>query len=504
MTENFDPVAHNRAAWDREVDSGNEWTRPVGSDVIARARAGDWSVVLIGYQPVPRDWFPAELAGAAVLCLASGGGQQGPVLAAAGADVTVFDNSPRQLGRDEEVAAREGLAIRTVLGDMRDLGAFPDASFDVVFNPVSNVFCPELAPVWRESFRVLRPGGVLLAGFMNPDIYLFDEAALERDELVVRHPLPFSSLDLPEAERQQYYGDGPVEFSHSLTEQIGGQLAAGFTLTHLVEAPHHTDPPRGTCPATSPPAPSSPAEPGCADAGGAYQVPGSGPPYQDWMIWCAIDTGGGSSSSPAATSAASSARVRKRASAISSSSTVICCPGPASARNPSIRLCGIGQAWLPTYRMPLTAIPVSSQTSRATVCSADSPASTKPARMDTRPGGHMRLRASRQRSSSSVTSMITAGSMRGKCSLPSTGHRRMCPAGAGTVRAPQRGQWVWRACQLASATAWVNSPASRSPSSVAACRRLAGRTPGSGAAMSVPGGGRAPAPSPPGGPATPK
>jgi hypothetical protein len=71
-------VAHNRAAWDREVDSGNEWTRPVGSDVIARARAGDWSVVLIGHQPVPRGWFPAELAGAAVLCLASGGGQQGP------------------------------------------------------------------------------------------------------------------------------------------------------------------------------------------------------------------------------------------------------------------------------------------------------------------------------------------------------------------------------------------------------------------------------------------
>src|SRR6185312_902263 len=193
VTDSFDPVAYNRAAWDREVENSNEWTQPVGPEVIARARAGDWSVVLIGYQPVPRGWFPAELAGVEVLCLASGGGQQGPVLAAAGADVTVFDNSPRQLGRDEEVAAREGLAIRTVLGDMRDLGAFPDASFDVVFNPVSNVFCPELAPVWRESFRVLRPGGLLLAGFMNPDIYLFDEAALERDELVVRHPLPFSS-----------------------------------------------------------------------------------------------------------------------------------------------------------------------------------------------------------------------------------------------------------------------------------------------------------------------
>ena len=88
-SENFDPVAYNRAAWDREVDQENEWTRPVEPDVIARARAGEWSVVLIGYQPVPRDWFPADLAGTAVLCLASGGGQQGPVLAATGADVTV-------------------------------------------------------------------------------------------------------------------------------------------------------------------------------------------------------------------------------------------------------------------------------------------------------------------------------------------------------------------------------------------------------------------------------
>jgi SAM-dependent methyltransferase len=241
VTEEFDPVAYNRVAWDREVDRGNEWSRPVGTDVIIRARAGDWSVVLIGYEPVSRDWFPAELTGAAVLCLASGGGQQGPVLAAAGAAVTVFDNSPRQLARDQEVAARDGLAIRTVLGDMRDLSVFPDASFNVVFNPVSNVFCPDLAPVWRESFRVLRPGGILLAGFMNPDIFIFDIAALERGELAVRHRLPFSSLNLPEAERAQYYGDGPVEFSHSLSRQIGGQLAAGFTLTHLVEAPHHAD-----------------------------------------------------------------------------------------------------------------------------------------------------------------------------------------------------------------------------------------------------------------------
>ena len=242
MGGSFDPVAYNRAAWDREVDNDNEWTRPVDSETIARARAGDWSLVLIGYEPTPRDWFPSDLTGVAVLCLASGGGQQGPVLAAAGADVTVLDNSPKQLARDREVADREGLTLRTVLGDMRDLGELADASFDVVFNAVSNVFCPELAPVWRECFRVLRAGGTLMTGFMNPDLFIFDvEAMDERNELVVRHSIPFSSADLSDADRQRAWGDNPIHYSHTLTAQIGGQLAAGFVLTHLVEAPHHAD-----------------------------------------------------------------------------------------------------------------------------------------------------------------------------------------------------------------------------------------------------------------------
>lgn len=242
MTDSFDPVAYNRDAWDREVGNSNEWTRPVEPEVIIAARAGHWSVVLIGALPVPRGWFPVELAGVDVLCLASGGGQQGPALSAAGADVTVLDNSPRQLDRDREVADREGLDLRTVLGDMRELSAFAENSFDVVFNPVSSVFCPDLAPVWRESFRVLRPGGILMSGFLNPDVFIFDVTALEeRDELIVRHQLPFSTLDLPEDERQRSYGTGPIEYSHSLTGQVGGQLAAGFCLTHLDEAPHHAD-----------------------------------------------------------------------------------------------------------------------------------------------------------------------------------------------------------------------------------------------------------------------
>jgi SAM-dependent methyltransferase len=245
MSGDLDPVAHNRAAWDKRVDAADEWTRPVSSETIARARRGDWSVVLIGHVPVDRSWFPADLAGADVLCLASGGGQQGPTLAAAGARVTVLDNSPRQLGQDEFVAARDGLALTTVLGDMRDLSAFPDHNFDLIFHPVSNLFVPELAPMWRECFRVLRPGGTLLAGFLNPDLYIFDAEALDgRGEFVVRHALPYSDLThLSAAERERAFGpDAAIEYSHTLTAQLGGQLAAGFVITGFAEAPHHASP----------------------------------------------------------------------------------------------------------------------------------------------------------------------------------------------------------------------------------------------------------------------
>jgi SAM-dependent methyltransferase len=242
MDARIDPVAHNRAAWDKQVESDNEWTRPVGPDVIERARNGDWSVVLIGYVPVKRDWFPADLHGVDILCLASGGGQQGPVLAAAGANVTVFDNSPKQIEKDELVAKRENLAIKTALGDMRDLSAFPDASFALVFHPVSNLFCPELQPVWNECFRVLRPGGSLLAGFLNPDIYIFDPEALDnRGEFIVRYRIPYSDVgDRTPEEQAQFPGtDAPLEYSHTLTEQLNGQLEAGFVLLAFEEAPHH-------------------------------------------------------------------------------------------------------------------------------------------------------------------------------------------------------------------------------------------------------------------------
>lgn len=227
---------YNRKAWDNQVARGNPWTKPVSTEQIEAARRGEWSLVLTPTIPVPRAWYP-PMTGADVLCLASGGGQQGPILAAAGANVTVYDNSPAQLARDEEVAQRDGLQLRTVLGDMRDCSVFADERFDLIFHPVSNCFIPDVLPVWCEAFRLLRKGGVLLAGFNNPVQYVFDFDRLDQGQLVVAHSLPFSDVkDLTPADLQKIEAEGlPYEWSHSLDEQIGGQLAAGFVLTGFYE-----------------------------------------------------------------------------------------------------------------------------------------------------------------------------------------------------------------------------------------------------------------------------
>jgi SAM-dependent methyltransferase len=233
---------YNRTAWDKQVQQGNEWTVPVSTETIAAARRGQWNVVLTEEKPVPRSWFPDDMQGVEILGLASGGGQQSPIFAAAGAHVTVLDNSPGQLGQDRYVAERDGLELKIVEGDMADLSMFDDASFDLVFHPCSNLFVPDVLPVWNEAFRVLRHGGILLAGFLNPAIFIFDLDEADKGVLQVRHRLPYAdTTSLEPEELERFIAKGvPLEFSHTLDDLIGGQLDAGFLLTGFYEDRHRT------------------------------------------------------------------------------------------------------------------------------------------------------------------------------------------------------------------------------------------------------------------------
>jgi SAM-dependent methyltransferase len=233
----MDIRSYNRDAWNREVEGGeSRWTQPVTPEVIAKAKMGEFSILLTENKYVPMEWFP-PLAGADVLCLASGGGQQGPVLAAAGARVTVFDNSPAQLKQDQLVAEREALSITTVEGDAANLSMFANESFDLIFNPCSTVFMPDVRAVWKECARVLRPGGVLMTGSMNPVHYIFDLYKADEGVLEVTHSIPYSDLtSIPREDLEEHMEKGlPVEFGHSLTDLLGGQCDAGFVITDMYE-----------------------------------------------------------------------------------------------------------------------------------------------------------------------------------------------------------------------------------------------------------------------------
>jgi SAM-dependent methyltransferase len=202
----------------------------VDHETFLRAKDGNWTVRLTPTKPVPREWL-GDLRGKNVLGLASGGGQQMPLFAAAGAVCTVLDYSPRQLESERICAERDGYEIRIVRADMTKPLPFADGEFDLIFHPVSNCYVREVRPIFSECFRILKPGGVLLSGLDNGINFLFDG----EDETQVVNSFPFDPLKNPAQMEQLERCDCAVEFSHTLGEQIGGQLEAGFILTHLYE-----------------------------------------------------------------------------------------------------------------------------------------------------------------------------------------------------------------------------------------------------------------------------
>ena len=224
-------LENNRDAWDRIAAENERWFKSLTPEEINSARAGRWKLKLTPTRDVPVAWYGGDIRDRNVLCLAAGGGQQAPLLAAAGAKVTVLDFSHEQLERDLHAARKFGLNIQTIQADMADLSEFTSDPFDLIINPTSVCYIPEVEPVWQHSFRLLKNGGRFLSGFMLPHNFIFDPLSRDRGTLNVAYSIPYSDLDLPDEVQERLLSPiRPVEFGHSLTHLIGGPLRVGFQL----------------------------------------------------------------------------------------------------------------------------------------------------------------------------------------------------------------------------------------------------------------------------------
>ncbi len=219
----------NAKTIDRWIEEGWEWGICISHEEYENALCGKWDVKLTPVKFVPHDWF-GGLRGKKLLGLASGGGQQMPIFCALGAECTVLDYSDMQLESERIVAKREGYDINVVKADMTQSLPFADESFDLIFHPVSNCYVEEVKPIWKECYRILKKGGVLMAGFDTGINFAVDES-----ESKIVNTLPFNPLKNEEQARQLRETDCGIQFSHTLEEQIGGQLEAGFILTHIYD-----------------------------------------------------------------------------------------------------------------------------------------------------------------------------------------------------------------------------------------------------------------------------
>ncbi len=232
---------YNSKVIDKWAEGGWEWGIPISHDVFEAARNGKWDVLLTPNRPVPHEWFSPflqseQLNGVKLLGLACGGGQQMPIFAALGADCTVLDYSDKMLDAERMVSKREGYPINIIKADMSQPLPFKGNSFDIIFHPVSNVYVENVQHIWDECQRILKPGGVLLAGCDNGINFLIEN---DIEPLKIEYALPFNPLRNLEHRKLVDMGDA-YQFSHTYEEQVGGQLKAGFRLTDLFDDTNNT------------------------------------------------------------------------------------------------------------------------------------------------------------------------------------------------------------------------------------------------------------------------
>ena len=219
----MDYLSRNKAAYDRLAKDGSVFARCATDEECQRPLATLDS----------RGWLPNSVMGMKVLCLAAGGGWQAILYAAAGAEVTVVDLSPEMLALDHREAKRRGYSLRLLETSMDDLNELADEVFDIVHHPVSTCYVPEVAPVFAEIGRVLKPGGIYISQHKQPiSLQITERDSQDRYIIGLEY---YRQGPLPRVEDQSYREPGAMEYLHRTEEILGGICEAGMSIEAFCE-----------------------------------------------------------------------------------------------------------------------------------------------------------------------------------------------------------------------------------------------------------------------------
>ncbi len=221
---------HNRAAWNRLAEKQDRLAKP--------ARDVDFANPLQSVDGP--SWLGGNIRGKRVLCLAAGGGRQGPIYAAAGAVVTVVDISPAMLELDRVVSAQRNIQLRTVEASMDDLSALDDDSYEIVIHPVSTCYVPDVVPVYAEVARVLCADGIYISQHKQPTSL---QSSLEPEHGMFQIEHPYYSKDpLPISPKPNLIREeGTLEYVHRWEQLLGEMCRAGLVIEDMTE-PMHANP----------------------------------------------------------------------------------------------------------------------------------------------------------------------------------------------------------------------------------------------------------------------
>jgi SAM-dependent methyltransferase len=152
----------------------------------------------------------------------------------------LVDLSQAQMEVDRSVAKRQGLEIELIEADMLDLSVLRGRHFDLVYQPVSACYVPDVRKLYRQVAQVLRPSGYYRVEHWNPYQMQLDPAAPwdgQGYRLVepqgTREPVPLTwSLRGTNGQKQM---ETLCHYIHPLHDLIGGLCDAGFNILRYAE-----------------------------------------------------------------------------------------------------------------------------------------------------------------------------------------------------------------------------------------------------------------------------